>query len=288
MGEFGVKEFFVGGFAGATGIAVGHPIDTLRIRYQTENTAFMQIFRETIRNESVWGLYKGMLSPLSSCFAFNAILFYSYSKTKAHFQSLGWGNYTSQAIGGGVGGFACATVTGPTELVKIKMQVLKDKRNAPFKGSFSCAVYMLRTNGPKSLLRGFTATIIRDVPGYIAYFLSYQICKDKFVGNCTAKIWEQSPHQLVGQLGAGAVAGVVGWLPGYPFEVIKTRIQAEQYNSIRSCIVGSIKKDGYQVFTRGLALTLFRAVPVNATTFLVYETLMDVLGKKREPLPPGL
>lgn len=187
------------------------------------------------------------------------------------------------SVGGSVGGIACAFLACPTELVKIKMQILKDKRNAPFNGSISCAMYLYKTQGPRALMRGMTATMLRDVPGYAAYFLSYQICKDLFIGECTARIWEQSNKQLFGQLCAGAVAGMVAWLPGYPFEIVKTRIQAEQYSTIRSCIKGSIAKDGYKVFTRGIGITMVRAVPVNATTFLVYETLMDMLGQHHDP-----
>ena len=182
------------------------------------------------------------------------------------------------AIGGGIGGIACAFITGPTELVKIKVQVLKNKEHAPYKGSLSCAVHLVNTQGFLSLGRGMTATMLRDVPGYVAYFLSYYACKTIFIGECESKIWEQTPKQLLGQLAAGSVAGVVGWLPGYPFEIVKTRIQAGQYDRIRTCIKEGLKKEGYKLFYRGLGITVFRAIPVNAATFLVYETLMDLLS----------
>ena len=76
---------------------------------------------------------------------------------------------------------------------------------------------------------------------------------------------------------------MAGWLPGYPFEVLKTRIQAGQYDSIPSAIRGSLAKDGRSVFVRGLGLTMLRAIPVNATTWLVYEILMDALASTSRP-----
>lgn len=278
----------MGGLAGAAGIVVGHPLDTLRVRYQTENMHAIQILRDTWRHESLRGFYKGMASPLASCFFFNAVLFYSSSLTRSYLEQRGWNLYPQILMGGLVGGVACAVVTSPTELVKIKTQIVRDTRTQPFNGSISCAAYLWRTRGPLSLTRGMTATVIRDVPGYIAYFWVYQVCKELFIGDTEAKIWEQTAPQLTGQLAAGAIAGVAGWLPGYPFEVIKTRIQAEQYDTIRDAIRGSIRKDGPRVFVRGLGLTLVRAVPVNATVFLVYETLMDLLdhwSTKPNPAP---
>jgi solute carrier family 25 (mitochondrial carnitine/acylcarnitine transporter), member 20/29 len=68
---------------------------------------------------------------------------------------------------------------------------------------------------------------------------------------------------------AGGVAGVAGWLVTFPFDVIKTRMQASgllhdssnrKYRSMLSTIVASYREGGTRVFFRGLAPTLLRYV----------------------------
>ena len=39
---------------------------------------------------------------------------------------------------------------------------------------------MMRTEGSLSLYKGFTALMLRDVPGWGVYFCSYEILKDLF------------------------------------------------------------------------------------------------------------
>ena len=150
----------------------------------------------------------------------------------------------------------------------------KNLSTTPYKGSISCATYLVKQSGVTALFRGMTATILRDVPGYMAYFASYKFCKDTLVGNVEGDIFDQTVPQFIGQLASGGIAGVVGWFPGYPFEIIKTRLQNGDYPTIRSCFKGVVNEYGYRIFYRGLGMTLLRAIPVNATTFLVYEILM--------------
>jgi solute carrier family 25 (mitochondrial carnitine/acylcarnitine transporter), member 20/29 len=181
------------------------------------------------------------------------------------------------AIAGAIGGTCCAFVTGPSELAKIRMQILRSTSNLPFKGSLSYASYLVKTQGVRSLFCGTLATLIRDIPGYTLYFVSYSHMKDLFVTDCTGLyLWQYSPVQLFGQLAAGGIAGVLGWSM-YPMEVVKTRIQAGEYNTIRSCAVNSYKNESWRVFFRGYGIAVLRALPVNAVTFIVYEGLHDMI-----------
>jgi len=82
---------------------------------------------------------------------------------------------------------------------------------------------------------------------------------------------------------SGAFAATAAWGVGYPFDIIKTRVQA-----LDSAAAGSLErrspsmmsacrsllreaKGDYRVFYRGIGLKLMRAVPMNALGFFVYE-----------------
>lgn len=92
-----------------------------------------------------------------------------------------------------------------------------------------------------------------------------------------------SGSSLVGLLVAGGVAGVMGWLVTFPFDVVKTRVQSTDWTPINphereplldsrgsigpkdspyrttlSTVLNSYRTEGVSVFYRGLAPTLIR------------------------------
>lgn len=65
-------------------------------------------------------------------------------------------------------------------------------------------------------------------------------------------------------------------------DVVKARLQMDgvtgvKYRGILDCILTSARQEGLQVFLKGLSLNSLRAFPVNAVTFLSYESILKVL-----------
>lgn len=81
---------------------------------------------------------------------------------------------------------------------------------------------------------------------------------------------------------AGGVAGVVTWAFATPMDVVKARLQmvgagGRVYRGVLHCIAESVREEGMRVFFKGLLLNSLRAFPVNAVTFLSYESIMTAL-----------
>lgn len=81
---------------------------------------------------------------------------------------------------------------------------------------------------------------------------------------------------------AGGVAGVVTWAFATPMDVVKARLQmsgagGREYTGVLHCMRVSYREEGVRVFFKGLVLNSVRAFPVNAITFLSYESLMRIL-----------
>ena len=79
---------------------------------------------------------------------------------------------------------------------------------------------------------------------------------------------------------AGAAAGVLGWIATFPFDVLKTRLQAGTSTGADADVgLGTswrtarrmYEESGGRVFLRGLVPTLVRAVPVNVAVFGTFE-----------------
>lgn len=86
------------------------------------------------------------------------------------------------------------------------------------------------------------------------------------------------------QLAAGGFAGITCWLSSLPFDVIKSRLQADsltnpKYTSVIECSKQTFKEFGVSGFFKGIGPCLIRAVFVNASTFGVYEQAKKTIEK---------
>jgi hypothetical protein len=74
------RVFICGGIAGIANLMVGHPLDTIKVRMQTEGrlgrfAGPLDCFRQTIRTEGVGGLYKGLTPPLVGRIITHSLMF---------------------------------------------------------------------------------------------------------------------------------------------------------------------------------------------------------------------
>lgn len=291
-------DFVAGTFAGIAGLAVGYPLDTVKVRFQ--NTATAHRYRSVahalatiVREERVRGLYKGITSPMAACAFMNGLVFASYGfLMRAQLErATDTPSIAQIALAGAGSGVVSSIVTCPSELVKIRQQVVLSEGKQP--SALAVATQIFRAGGPRGMFRGFTATALRDM-GYGAYFATYE-------GACRLLKPASEAHavdhsSLAGEIQeetdalswprlmlAGGVAGVAGWASTFGFDVVKTRIQATErssagpYRSTLSTIVHSYRADGPRVFFVGLWPTVVRAIPVNMVTFAAFELGVKVL-----------
>lgn len=58
----------------------------------------------------------------------------------------------------------------PSERIKVLLQTAE---KGQYKGMIDCGVHVLREGGVRSLFKGTFATLLRDVPGSIAWFVRH-------------------------------------------------------------------------------------------------------------------
>ena len=85
---------------------------------------------------------------------------------------------------------------------------------------------------------------------------------------------------------AGSAAGVVGTLVGYPFDVVKTRMQSTQasaYSSTLDCFAQIARKEGLANFYSGSLARCFRVLPGQGIIFMsqekIYQALASATGR---------
>lgn len=174
-------------------------------------------------------------------------------------------------------------ITAPFERVKVLLQIQGQKQLAPgekpkYAGGLDVVRQLYKEGGIRSVFRGSAMTLARDGPGSAAYFATYETIKRRL----TPKDENGLPGQLslTAVMAAGGAAGVAMWIPVFPVDTIKSRLQSAEG---RPTIGGTIRevygRGGIRAFFPGFGPALARAVPANAATFLGVELAQKAMTK---------
>lgn len=174
-------------------------------------------------------------------------------------------------------------ITAPFERVKIILQIQGQKQLAPgekpkYSGGVDVVRQLMKEGGIRSVYRGSAMTLARDGPGSAAYFATYETIKR----NLTPKDENGKPGKLSlsAVAMAGGVAGVAMWIPVFPVDTIKSRLQSGEGNlGISATIRQLYGKGGIKAFFPGIGPAMARAVPANAATFLGVELAHQAMNK---------
>ncbi len=175
-------------------------------------------------------------------------------------------------------------ITAPFERVKVLLQTQGQKTLAPgekpkYGGGVDVVRQLYKEGGVRSVFRGSAATLARDGPGSAAYFAAYEYIKRRLtpIDPSTGKPSELS---LMAITTAGACAGVAMWIPVFPVDTVKSRLQSmEGKPTVGGVIRGLYRNGGFRAFFPGFGPALARAVPANAATFLGVELAHQVMNK---------
>lgn len=176
-------------------------------------------------------------------------------------------------------------ITAPFERIKVILQVQGQKQLAPgekpkYSGALDVARQLYREGGMRSVFRGSTATLARDGPGSAAYFAAYEYIKRALTPLDPATGKPSGQISLGAITCAGAAAGVAMWIPVFPIDTVKSRLQTAEGNvSIGGVVRELYGKGGYKAFFPGFGPALARAVPANAATFLGVELAHQAMNK---------
>ncbi|XP_075435627.1 mitochondrial carnitine/acylcarnitine carrier protein-like [Ascaphus truei] len=130
-----VKNFFAGGVGGVSLILAGQPLDTIKVKLQTQprplpgqNPRFastLDCFRKIVAREGFRGLYKGMGAPLAVATPIMAVSFFGFGlgkKLQQRGQDIALRPHQVCAAGMLAGGLS-AFIMAPGERIKCLLQV---------------------------------------------------------------------------------------------------------------------------------------------------------------------
>ena len=247
---------------------------------QTSNNSVKDVLTKLRSGRGiVRSIYKGVSGPLFAVPAGNACCFGGYGMAKSVLcPNDDAPSLSVLGICGAWAGFMQCFVVGPIELVRCRLQTdvsakVSTGRIWDRDPHFREIRQIYRNEGGvRGFFRGFYATVVRDVPGFMIQFYTYESMKRAFNVN----------ESKVGLMTVGGIAGMIGWFVTYPQDIVKTNIQLKRdmkTTSFWKTAIDMVKKDGVRSMFRGLAPCLLRAFPVNGVGFMAYEQASEWLRK---------
>ncbi|KAI4771187.1 hypothetical protein E4T52_13815 [Aureobasidium sp. EXF-3400] len=303
-----LRSLVAGGAGGVAAVIVGHPFDLVKVRLQTAQAGVysgaMDVVRRTVAKEGlVRGLYAGVSAPLvgvtpmssgyrctnSNARASNATdTRQGYDLGKKLVSSLSTvenNQFTTGQIcaAGAFSAVPTTAIAAPFERVKVLLQIQGQKTLAPgekpkYAGGVDVVRQLYREGGIRSVFRGSAMTLARDAPGSAAYFAAYETVKRAL----TPKNADGTPGELslLAVMAAGGAAGIAMWIPVFPVDTVKSRLQSADGNPTISGTVKELyRRGGYKAFFPGIGPAMARAVPANAATFLGVELAQKAMTK---------
>lgn len=284
------KDFISGGFGGACTVIVGQPLDTIKVRLQTQPIpepgkkplylGTWDCALKTVRNEGFFGLYKGMAAPLVGVTPMFAVCFLGFGIGKKLQQKTPDETLTAVQLfnAGMLSGVFTTAIMTPGERIKCLLQVQAAGTGPKlYNGPIDVVKVLYKQGGIRSLYKGTCATLLRDVPASGVYFLTYEWLKR--VLSPDGKSGDLSPLRIIV---AGGMAGMFNWMVAIGPDVLKSRLQTapegKYPNGIRSVFVDIMRNEGPSALFKGAAPVMIRAFPANAACFLGYEVAMKFLN----------
>lgn len=283
------KNFLTGGIGGMCLVFAGQPFDLIKVRLQTssEYKGAVDCFKKTIARDGVAGLYRGMSAPLIGVTPIFAICFWGYDvgqkmikyvQKKRPEEELGMFEI---ALAGGFSAIPTTAVMAPGERIKVLLQIQgsKAEQGVPpkYSGPVDVVKQLYKEGGLRSIFRGTGATLLRDIPGSVAYFGGYEGFK-KILTPSGSKPEDIKPLAI---FVAGGMAGVFNWLVAIPPDVLKSRLQSAPegaYRGLWDVFKHLMKTEGPAALFKGVGPAMLRAFPANAACFLGKEVSMKIVN----------
>lgn len=181
-------------------------------------------------------------------------------------------------LAGAVSGTANSVIAGPIEHVRIRLQI-QDPLKKVFKGPFDVVKSLLGNHGVRGLFHAQGITMVREFLGYGCYFAAYEYLAQK--ARASSPTGSLAPWQVIL---FGALAGYAFWIPSFPIDVVKSKLQADSLSSPRfrgvlDCATQTFREGGIRTFFKGFTPCFLRAAPVNAATFVAFEWAIKMLNQ---------
>nr|CAD7407224.1 unnamed protein product [Timema cristinae] len=302
MGEGGWKPFVYGGLASCTAEFGTFPIDTTKTRLQIQGQktdskhaelkyrgmthALLQISKQ----EGVRALYSGIGPAVLRQATYGTIKFGTYYSLKhLTVKANGEEDVALNVCCAVVAGMVSSAIANPTDVLKVRMQVLGTQSSRGIVGCFQEVYHhegvaglwreVYHHEGVTGLWRGVGPTSQRAAVIAAVELPVYDFCKQHLMTTFGDRVSNHFISSFIASLGS-AVAST-------PIDVVRTRLMNQRklkttsggastlhiYSGSVDCLAQTVKNEGLLALYKGFIPTWVRMGPWNIIFFVTYEQL---------------
>ncbi|XP_013099521.2 mitochondrial coenzyme A transporter SLC25A42 [Stomoxys calcitrans] len=290
-----VTSLTAGAAAGALAKTVIAPLDRTKINFQINKSVrytfngAMQFLQQTYAKEGVLALWRGNSATMARIVPYAAIQFTAHEQWRKilHVDKDGTDTKGRRFIAGSLAGITSQSLTYPLDLARARMAVT-DKYTG-YRTLRQVFVKIWVEEGPRTLYRGYWATVLGVIPYAGTSFFTYETLKREY-----AEVSGSSKPNTLVSLAFGAAAGAVGQTSSYPLDIVRRRMQTmgvtkdgqNKYPNIYVTLKTIYKEEGIKNgFYKGLSMNWIKgpiAVGISFSTYdLIKELLRDLFHLKR-------
>jgi len=258
-----------GWIGGAVGIAVTHPLDSIRAvkqyqaRISKNKYGYYTIFMQIRDTHGFAGFYRGVIPPTVLRGVGLAVNRGGYSTAMQFFEEEKVSGTWRIWVVGGFAGFCSGLADMPIHLLKCRAQVKVGLTKESFNLYFLMLKRIWKYEGSRAFTNGLTPQLLNTVPSYALFYAIY----DHMVSY-------GFPVFL-----SGMVAGTMSWPPFLPFDSLRVRMQCQPYNVRFTTVLGEMWRQPAGRWFTGLGVTMLRAAPRWGLTMLAIENCNNIVER---------
>ncbi|XP_050070894.1 mitochondrial coenzyme A transporter SLC25A42 [Anopheles maculipalpis] len=281
-----LTSLVAGATAGALAKTTIAPLDRTKINFQINKDvpytfrAALGFLRNTYVREGFLALWRGNSATMARIIPYSAIQFTAHEQWKKLLQvDLHSDTEVRRFIAGSLAGITSQSLTYPLDLARARMAVT-DKYSG-YKTLREVFVKIWQCEGPRTLYRGYWATILGVIPYAGTSFFTYDTLKNEYY----KRTGDKSPNTVI-SLTFGAVAGVIGQSSSYPLDIVRRRMQttgvtaqcADQYLTIGRTLIKIYREEGLiGGFYKGLSMNWIKGPIAVGISFATYDHIKHLL-----------
>lgn len=292
-----LPRWYFGALASAASGGILHPLDVLKVNYQTEHhnrqhlkgtsghpvkVTFFGTSRWLVKTHGLSSLYTGMTASLLRQLMYSGTRFAIYDTAKALIDQNEGGksaSYTTRFFLAGFSGAVGAVVGSPPDLVLVRMQAdvrLPKEHRRPYRNGLHGMYRVYHEEGAAKMFHGVEWNAARAASVTIGQAFFYDVFKEQLVDKTDRFCSENVDTHLTASFGAACVTALIT----QPMDTLKTiamhQRSGEQLGPFAT--LRETSKLGYAYFFKGLKVRFLRNFPHTVMIFVFKEQLTNQFG----------
>ncbi|KAJ7161277.1 mitochondrial carrier domain-containing protein [Mycena crocata] len=304
------EGFMCGGVAACIAVTVSNPAEVAKTRLQLQGELAkagtqkvyknaLDVLGKTYKNEGIRGMQRGLGPAYAYQILLNGSRLGFYEPFRRNINKLIGRRPDEQlpgtaVIAGATSGAVGASLGNPLFLIKARMQAyspaLPVGAQHYYKNSFHAVSTIFRAEGPRGLIRGIDAAILRTSMGSSVQLPSYNLTKNFLVSRDilpASSVWTY--------LASSSVSGICVCLVMQPADTALTRMYNQPtvlapngkmvgtlYKNPIDCLWKTVKTEGVRGWYKGSTAHFLRIAPHTIITLTANDLIINLYKKIRD------